>query len=180
MKTIRFSLTLLAVGLTLFQSVALVAAAPAAGKSALVLTIDDAIMPSVQAYLRRGLELAANRGMDMVILQLNTPGGSLDTMQNMVENIRASRIPVVVYVTPRGGWAASAGAIITLAGHVSAMAPETSIGAASPVGGQGEDLSETLEAKVMEAMAAMARSLTSDLPPQAQDLAVSMKPWTLG
>jgi membrane-bound serine protease (ClpP class) len=131
-------------------------------------------MPSVQAYLRRGLELAANRGMDMVILQLNTPGGSLDTMQNMVENIRASRIPVVVYVTPRGGWAASAGAIITLAGHVSAMAPETSIGAASPVGGQGEDLSETLEAKVMEAMAAMARSLTSDLPPQAQDLAVSM------
>ncbi len=174
MKTIRLSLALLAISLTLLQSVAVFAAAPAAGGSALVLTIDDAIMPSVQAYLRRGLELAANRGMDLVVLQLNTPGGSLDTMQVMVEDIRASRIPVVVYVTPRGGWAASAGAIITLAGHVSAMAPETSIGAASPVGGQGEDLSETLEAKVMEAMAAMARSLTSDLPPQAQDLAVSM------
>lgn len=173
MKTIRFSLALLVLGLLLLQSVAVAAAAPAGG-TALVLTIDDAIMPSVQAYLRRGLEMADSRGMDLVILQLNTPGGSLDTMQVMVEDIRASRIPVVVYVTPRGGWAASAGAIITLAGHVSAMAPETSIGAASPVGGQGEDLSETLQAKVMEAMAAMARSLTSDLPPQAQDLAVAM------
>ena len=101
-------------------------------------------MPSVQGYLKRGLETAEQQGYEMVILQLNTPGGSIETMKVMVQDIRASRIPVIVYVTPRGGWAASAGAVITLAGHASAMSPETAIGAASPVGSQGEDLGETM------------------------------------
>ncbi len=142
--------------------------------TALVLTIDDAIMPSVQSYLHRGLGVAENQGMDVVILQLNTPGGSLDTMQNMVEEIRGSRIPVIVYITPRGGWAASAGAIITMAGHASAMSPETAIGAASPVSGEGQDLTETMEAKAKEAMTALTRSLTTNRPPAAQKLAETM------
>lgn len=175
MKIARLLLTFLGLGLFLLQPLPVIAAETADDQpTALVLTIDDIIMPSVQAYLKRGLDMAERDGMQLVILQLNTPGGYLDTMQNMVENIRASHVPVVVYVTPRGGWAASAGAIITLAGHASAMTPETAIGAASPVGGEGEDLTETMEAKAMEAMSALVRSLTTDRPPEAQELAVAM------
>jgi membrane-bound serine protease (ClpP class) len=175
MKIARFLLVTTVLSLFLLPTAAALAAPNGASQpTALVLTIDDAIMPSVQAYLKRGLALAEQRGMDMVILQLNTPGGSLDTMQNMVEAMRASHVPVIVYVTPRGGWAASAGAIITLAGHASAMTPETAIGAASPVSGEGEDLTETMQAKVMEAMSALVRSLTTNRPPEAQALAESM------
>ncbi|MBI4731178.1 MAG: nodulation protein NfeD [Chloroflexi bacterium] len=175
MKIARLLLTLLGLGLFLLQPLPVIAAETAEDlPTALVLTIDDIIMPSVQAYLKRGLDVAERDGMDLVILQLNTPGGYLDTMQNMVEDIRASHVPVIVYVTPRGGWAASAGAIITLAGHASAMTPETAIGAASPVSGEGEDLTETMEAKAMEAMSALVRSLTTDRPPEAQELAVAM------
>lgn len=175
MKIARLLLFFLGFGFFLLSPIQAFASESAEPQTtALVMTIDDAIMPSVQAYLRRGLEAAESHGMDMVILQLNTPGGSLDTMQNMVEDIRTSHIPIIVYITPRGGWAASAGAIITLAGHASAMAPETAIGAASPVSGEGQDLTETMEAKVMEAMSALVRSLTTDRSPEAQELAEAM------
>lgn len=174
MKTLRILMIIFGLGVFLALPLSSLAASTDASPKALVLTIDDAIMPSVQAYLRRGLAVADDRGMDLVILQLNTPGGSLDTMQNMVEDIRSSRIPVIVYITPRGGWAASAGAIITLAGHASAMSPETAIGAASPVSGEGQDLTETMEAKAKEAMTALTRSLTTGRPQAAQQLAEAM------
>ncbi len=64
-------------------------------------------------------------------------------MGRMVQSIRGSRVPVIVFVAPRGAIAGSAGTILVLAGHAAAMAPETAIGAASPVGGQGEDLAAT-------------------------------------
>ncbi len=171
MKILRLFLFTLALTLFLLQPLT---AAAAAQPTALVLTIDDAIMPSVEAYLKRGLQTAEQQGADLVIVQLNTPGGSLGTTQEIVQQIRASSIPVVVYVAPRGAWAASAGAIITLAGHAAAMAPETAIGAASPVGGEGEDLGETMEAKVKESTAALVRSLTTRRPPEAQSLAEAM------
>src|SRR5512137_1327248 len=99
MKITRILICIFGLGFLLFQPIQAGAAAMLDSQpAALVLTIDDAIMPSVQAYLRRGLGVAENQGMDLVILQLNTPGGSLDTMQNMVEDIRSSRIPVIVYV----------------------------------------------------------------------------------
>lgn len=175
MRTLR----LLVLGLT-FVSLLLQPAAAAASPNrqstplALVLTIDDAIMPSVEAYLKRGLQVAEQQGADLVIVQLNTPGGSLGTTQKIIQAIRASQIPVVIYVTPRGGWAASAGAIITFAGHAAAMAPETAIGAASPVGGEGEDLGETMETKVKESTAALVRPLVARRPAAAQDLAMAM------
>lgn len=111
---------------------------------------------------------------DLVLIELNTPGGSVDSMNKIVQMIRISEIPVVVYVTPRNGMAASAGAIITLAGHVSAMAPETTIGAASPVGGQGEDIGETMESKVKEILKASVRNLTLNRNPEAVALAEEM------
>jgi membrane-bound serine protease (ClpP class) len=125
-------------------------------------------------YLSRGIQTAAQRGAEMIIFQLNTPGGALVTMNEMKETILASPIPVIVYVSPRGAMAASAGAIITMAGHASAMAPDTMIGAASPIGGEGEDLGETAEAKEKNAMRASVRALTERRGAEASALAEDM------
>jgi len=168
-KNYRFILTCFALILFLMQPIQ----AAAAGPVALVLTIDGAITPAAQEYLHRGIQAAEQNEVEVVILQLNTPGGGLAPMQKMAEDIRASTIPVVVYVSPRGAWAASAGTVITLAGHAAAMAPETAIGAASPVGGQGENLQSTEQTKVKEAMKALVRSYTERRGAEATALAES-------
>ncbi len=140
----------------------------------LVLTADGPLTPAMAEYLQRGLRMAEGQGYELLVLQLNTPGGSVDLMSSMVQMIRGSRVPVVVYVAPNGAMAGSAGAVITLAGHASAMAPETTIGAASPVGAEGEDLGETMEAKEKNILKAMVRSLAEGHSPQAIALAESM------
>ena len=110
-------------------------------------------------YLERGIQYAERGAAEALIVQLDTPGGSIDLMNSMVQVIRASSTPVVVYVAPSGAIAGSAGTIITLAGHAAAMAPQTAIGAASPVGSQGEELGETIAAKEKNILKATARSL---------------------
>jgi membrane-bound serine protease (ClpP class) len=90
-----------------------------------------------------------------------------------VTNIRASTVPVIVYISPRGAMAGSAGTIITLAGHASAMAPETAIGAASPVGSNGENIGTTMESKVKEILKATVRSLAAQRGDNAVKLAES-------
>ncbi|KAF0106534.1 MAG: hypothetical protein FD146_2542 [Anaerolineaceae bacterium] len=167
MKRLRWLPALLGLLLLFLQPLS----ARAAGTRVLVLTIDGAITPAMQVYLSRGLDAAEQQGAEAVILQLNTPGGGITPMLQMVEDIRASKVPVIVYVSPRGAWAASAGTVITLAGHAAAMAPETVIGAASPVGGQGEDLGVTEQAKVTEIMKATVRSLAERRGPEAVALA---------
>jgi membrane-bound serine protease (ClpP class) len=137
----------------------------------IVLTADGPISPAMAEYLSRGIQTAERRGAEALIFQLNTPGGGVTTMNYMVQDILASQVPVVVYVAPRGGMAASAGTIITLAGHAAAMAPETMIGAASPVGSEGEDLSETMAAKEQNALAATVRALAERRGPAAVALA---------
>jgi membrane-bound serine protease (ClpP class) len=169
MKITRIVLTCFALILFLLQPIH----AAASGPVALVLTIDGAITPAMQEYLSRGIQTAEQQGVEVIILQLNTPGGGLDPMQKMAEDIRASSVPVVVYVSPNGAWAASAGTVITLAGHAAAMAPETAIGAASPVGSQGAELSTTEETKVKEAMKALVRSYTERRGAEATALAES-------
>jgi membrane-bound serine protease (ClpP class) len=169
MKITRMILTCLALTIFLVQPIHAAASSPVA----LVLTISGAITPATQEYLARGIRSAEQNGADLVILQLNTPGGGLDPMQKMAQDIRASRVPVVVYVSPRGAWAASAGTVITLAGHVAAMAPETAIGAASPVGSQGADLPTTEQTKVKEAMKALVRAYTERRGAEATALAES-------
>jgi len=167
MKIIRVSLAFLFLGLFLLHPIH----AAASGPLAMILTIDGAITPATQGYLERGIRAAEQSDSQVLILQLNTPGGGLTPMQAMAEAIRASRVPVVVYVSPRGAWAGSAGTIITLAGHVAAMAPETAIGAASPVGSQGENLGTTEQAKATEIMKATVRSLAERRGPEAVALA---------
>lgn len=125
----------------------------------LVLEAKGALTPAMAEYLDRGLRLAETRQAEAVVLQLDTPGGSVDLMNRMVQSIRGSQVPVIVYVAPRGAIAGSAGTILVLAGHAAAMAPETAIGAASPVGSQGEDLGETMQAKEKEILKAEARGL---------------------
>jgi membrane-bound serine protease (ClpP class) len=135
------------------------------------LTADGPVTPAMVEYLRRGIRAAEDRGAELLVFQLNTPGGSVDLMNRMVQDMRASQIPVVVYVAPRGAMAGSAGTVITLAAHVAAMAPETAIGAASPVGGQGEDLGQTVEAKEKNILKATVRSLAERRKPEAIRLA---------
>jgi membrane-bound serine protease (ClpP class) len=137
----------------------------------LVLTADGPITPAMGEYLSRGIRVAEQRGAEALIFQINTPGGSVDLMNDMVQTIRTSRVPVVVYVAPRGAMAGSAGTVITLAGHVAAMAPETAIGAASPVGSEGQDLGETMEAKTKNILKATVRSIAERRGPEAVDLA---------
>ncbi|MBZ0314955.1 MAG: nodulation protein NfeD [Anaerolineae bacterium] len=137
----------------------------------LILEADGPIVPAMQDYIERGLGKAEEDGATLVIIRLDTPGGSVSTMEDIVKDLRGSRVPVVVYVAPRGAMAASAGTLITLAGHVAAMAPETVIGAASPINSDGSDLNETADRKVKEVLTAMARSLAERRGPQAVDLA---------
>mgnify|MGYP001152455518 FL=1 len=149
----------------------LVPAQAAGGPLVVVLTADGTVTPALSSYLQRGIQTAEQRGAEMLVFQLNTPGGSISVMNEMVQAIRQSSVPVVVYVAPRGAMAASAGTILTLAGHASAMAPETIIGAASPVSGEGQDLNETMEAKEKNALIATIDALMADRPPEAVELA---------
>ena len=136
-------------------------------RQVLVLEARGPLTSAMAEYLDRGLSQAERISAEAVILELDTPGGAIDLMNRMVQSIRASRIPVVVYVSPRGAIAGSAGTVLTLAGHAAAMAPETAIGAASPVGPQGEDLGQTIEAKQKEILKASVRSLAVDRSPEA-------------
>ncbi len=94
---------------------------------------NQAITPVTARFIDRALTEAEMNGADCFVIELNTPGGSLDSTQRIVTRILASRVPVVVYVSPSGGHAASAGLFITLSSHIAAMAPGTRIGAAHPV-----------------------------------------------
>ena len=167
MKNIRYLIIAVTFFLFAFQPARAESEAPLV----LVMNIDGPIAPAVQEYLARSIKLAEQKGAELLILQLNTPGGGIDTMNKMLQDMRASPVPIVVYVAPRGAMAGSAGTMITLAGHASAMAPETIIGAASPVGSQGEDLGDTLKSKEMEALKATVRTLTERRGAEAVQLA---------
>ena len=133
----------------------------ASGNEAYLLVIDDAITPLEAKRLSKAIDEAHSAGARLLIVQLTTPGGLLDSTRQIVEDIFASPLPVVVYVSPPGARAASAGTFITAAAHVAAMAPATNIGAASPVGAGGEDLPDTIRAKATGDAAAFLRSIAA-------------------
>ncbi len=139
-----------------------------------VMNVTGPVAPAMQLYIERGVQTARDRGFNLLIFQLNTPGGSLDTLNSIITTMRSSTIPIAVYISPSGAWAASAGTLITLAGHVSAMAPETTIGAASPVGSSGENIPTTEETKVKEVLKATVRELAKNRSPQAIQLGQDM------
>ena len=145
------SLVVLALVLTL-------AAPAAAGDGILVLTIRGPITPSVAEYVELGFERGTENGASMVLIEMDTPGGLVKSMRSINRRILNSPVPVVVYVSPRGARAASAGTFITLAADVAAMAPGTTIGAAHPVQLVGKQ-DETMGEKVVNDSAAYIRSL---------------------
>ena len=136
--------------------------AQAAAPTVAVLKIDGVINPVLADYIERGIEDAEDSNATVCIIQMDTPGGLDTAMRDIVQAIVNARIPVVVYVSPSGARAASAGVFITMAAHVAVMAPNTAIGAASPVslGPEGEQqMSETMKEKVLNDAAAYIRSI---------------------
>lgn len=119
------------------------------------------VTPILLRYIERGLAVAQETGAEAVILELDTPGGSVDLTQTIIQRMLQAPVPIVVYVAPAGAHAGSAGTFITLAGHAAAMAPGSSIGAASPVGGGGEDLPETIKAKLINILTADVENLAT-------------------
>lgn len=172
MKVLRFFLTehvsgtgaarfraALLLALLLTAAVAVCAGHARNANRVMVLTVDGPIVPVVERYLDRGIQAAENGGYQACVIEMNTPGGLYETTQDIVQRILGARVPVVVYVSPAGGWAGSAGTFIILSGHVAAMAPGSRMGAAHPVGGQGEEIQGAPGEKIREDAAAWARSL---------------------
>jgi len=127
-----------------------------------VLTVKGTINPVLTDYISRGIAQAEETGAHAVIIQMDTPGGLDTAMRDIIQEIINAKVPVVVYVSPAGARAASAGAYITLAAHVAVMAPNTAIGAATPValGGDGEaQMSEEMKKKIINDAIAYIRDI---------------------
>ena len=157
LKTMRLLLLLSLLAIALL-SIGVEAASPTIA----VLSLKGIINPVSADYISRGLEEAEDSSATACIIELDTPGGLDTAMRDIVQDIVNARVPVVVYVAPAGARAASAGVFITMAAHVAAMAPNTAIGAASPVsiGPEGEQaMSETMQDKVLNDAAAYIRSI---------------------
>jgi membrane-bound serine protease (ClpP class) len=126
------------------------------------------------SYFERAIEAAQAEGAQAVLILLDTPGGAIDVTQDIVQSFRNAPVPVIVYISPAGAQAASAGSVITAAAHAAGMAPETVIGAAAPVDGSGADIGETLLLKITEDLKATMRNLTERRGEEAVELAEAM------
>ena len=123
--------------------------ARAAAPHVVVLPVTGIVDQVMAAYVHDGIAQAYADGASAVILRIDTPGGTLDSMRSITQEILEAPVPVITWVAPQGARAASAGTFITLAGAVALMAPGTNIGAASPVGAGGQDITGTEGVKVM-------------------------------
>jgi membrane-bound serine protease (ClpP class) len=157
--------------------------ASSASVSVVRLRVDSIIQSVVSDYVRDGLAEAERNGAAAVVIDLETPGGVLDSTREITTAMLGSRIPVVVYVAPQGARAASAGFILLMAGDVAAMAPETNAGAAHPVGIGGATIEGVMAKKVEEDTAAYVRSLATrngrDIE-LAQSAVIESKSFTAG
>ena len=127
-----------------------------------VLTVDGTIVPVIADYIDRGISQAERDGATVCIIELNTPGGLLDSTERIVRTIMNADVPIAVYVSPKGAWAASAGTFITLSAHIAAMTPGTTIGAAHPVSAGGEEIPEDQMKKIVEFSAKWMRTIAEE------------------
>ncbi len=123
-----------------------------------VITLQGVINPVASEYIKKGISLANTQGAKAIVIELDTPGGLDTSMREIIKAINQSAVPVVVYVSPTGARAASAGVFITLSAHVAAMAPGTNIGAAHPVGIGGK-MDKTMVEKVTNDAVAYIKSI---------------------
>jgi len=127
-----------------------------------ILTVDGTIVPVIADYIDRGISQAEENDAAVCIIELDTPGGLLDSTEKIVKKILNADLPIVVYVTPKGAWAASAGTFITLSAHIAAMTPGTTIGAAHPVSAGGEEIPEDQMKKIVEFSAKWMRTIAEE------------------
>ena len=127
-----------------------------------ILRVEGNIVPVIADYIDRGITEAEEKNATVVIIELNTPGGLLNSTEDIVRKIMNADVPVVVYVSPKGAWAASAGTFITLSGHIAAMTPGTTIGAAHPVSGGGQEIPEDQMKKIVEFSAKWMRTIAQE------------------
>jgi membrane-bound serine protease (ClpP class) len=133
----------------------------ATGSHVTVIRIEESINPGTAAFLARGTQQAVEDGAVLIVLELDTPGGLVSSMRTMVKTIMNSPIPVVVYVSPSGAQAASAGVFVVMAADVAAMAPGTNIGAAHPVVAGGKEMDETMNTKMVNDLVAFIKSIAN-------------------
>lgn len=169
-RKVRIAISLSAAILGLVLLLVAPAGAQAPGKVG-VLNVKGAITPVVLSYLNRGLRYAQDGNVSLLVIQLDTPGGSVEIMKSLTDEMIRSSVPIAVWVGPEGARAASAGTFVVLAAHVAAMAPGTTIGAASVVSMQGQELDETSKAKITNDLTARIRNFTQRRGAQAQDWA---------
>src|SRR6266487_1213046 len=115
-----------------------------------VMVLNSDIGPASLRYLKNSVATAERDRAQALVIEIDTPGGDLESMKSMIQAELSSTVPIISYVSPVGGRAASAGAFVALAAQVAAMAPTTRIGASSPVTSTGGDIDQTLKAKVEE------------------------------
>jgi len=127
-----------------------------------VLTVDGTIVPVIADYIDRGISQAEENGATVCIIELDTPGGLLDSTDKIVKRIMNADVPIVVYVSPKAAWAASAGTFITLSAHIAAMTPGTTIGAAHPVAAGGEEIPEDQMKKIVEFSAKWMKTIAEE------------------
>jgi membrane-bound serine protease (ClpP class) len=146
---------------SLLLVMAMVMGSLAGSAEVLKIVVDDTIHPITDEYVGRALEEAQREKDQAVLIEINTPGGLLDSTRNIIEKIVASPVPVIIYVTPSGSRAASAGFFILEAADVAAMAPGTNTGAAHPVSLGGGKMDDVMKQKVENDSAALMRSVVS-------------------
>ncbi len=154
------SLKILIIFLSIMSLLGSARPAQAANNQSIVvqLDIDGVINPFSSRYLKRGLDLAQRSGAELVLVTLDTPGGLESSMREMVQAILDSTVPVVMYVTPAGARATSAGLFILLASDVAAMAPASHVGAATPVA-MSSEMDEMMSEKSISDASALVRGL---------------------
>src|SRR5437879_8549483 len=149
----RFPLAVLIAGVLFFPSFS--------AADVLKLVINDTIQPITAERIERALDQAAAHKDDAVLIELNTPGGLLESTREIIQRILASPVPVIIYVTPSGSRAASAGFFLLESADVAAMAPGTNTGAAHPVTIGGAQMDSVMKEKIENDTAALMRSITS-------------------
>src|SRR5487761_1996994 len=136
--------TLFSAMAAVFLSLLAVSCGSSTAGAIIVLKANTDVGPVMQQYIDRGISRAETDHAKLVVIELDTPGGLDTSMRAIVQRIERSKVPIVVYVYPAGARAASAGTFITMAANVAVMAPNTSIGAASPINADGSNITGTL------------------------------------
>ena len=157
-----FLLMTVVVGLALADLASVTAAQGRKSPRVLVAKLDDDINPVSQDYLQQQVRRAHSGGYQALVVELDTPGGLGSSMREIVKTFLASPVPVVVYVSPGGSSADSAGAVIGQAADVLAMAPQTNIGSSTPITTNGQDFSRDLRRKIVNDAAAYISELARE------------------